>query len=341
MTKLYTKKMMTVWIAISAVIIVAGIVMGALLGFNDNAKAGKTLEVTYDAVIIIEDDEKAVQEACEKVFESNHLAVSEKKEPERSLEIMVDSSTGEYYYSESSEYKVQYVFDGATADATMNSVKTAVEQALAQFGNANVSVSWHTLDETATMIENVWRGAIAIAVGVIVALIYVGFRYGIGQAVAGLVAACNDVLLTLAILAIVRIPVVSYTAVVVAGISAFISMLLWLLLCGKIREAFKDPSFRAMGAEEAVGEAVGGAKKLLLSVIVAIAVVVVVIGAVAASGVRMFMIPVLIALAVSTYSSLVLAPSVLTPIKSAIDRYQARKVRYNGKKKAEQSDQAE
>lgn len=341
MTKFYTKKMRMIWIAISAIVIIAGIVMGIFFGFNDNANAGKTLEITYDAVIIIADDEAAVQEACEKVFESNKLSVLKKTEPERSQEIMMDSSTGEYYYSSSSEYKVQYVFDADTTDATMKTVATAVEQALAQFGDANVNVSWHSLKASAHMTENVWRGAIAIAVGVIVALIYVAFRYGIGQAVAGLIAACNDVLVTLAILVIVRIPVVSYTAIVVAGLAAFISILLWLLTCGKLRETFKDPSFHSVSAEETVGDAMNGTKKGILSVVIAIAVVIVLLGAVAASGVRLFMIPVLIALAVSTYSSLVLAPAILTPLKSAIDRYQARKVRYNGKKKVEQAEQAE
>lgn len=339
MTKLYSKKMMGIWIAISALIIVVGVVMGVLMGFNDSKYEGKSLQVTYDAVIIIEDDEKAVQEACEKVFENNKLSVVEKIGPSREQSILVDNTTGKYYYDDSFEYKVEYVFSPETSDATMNSVKAAVEQALEQFKDANVSVSLHTLEASSTMIEPAWRGAIAIAVGVIVALIYVGFRYGIAQAVAGLVAAIDDVLVTLAILIITRIPVVSYTAIVVAGISALISMFLWLILCGKMRESFKDPAYRTMDAMDVVGESVNGAKKLVLTIVAAMAIVIVILGAIAANGVRLFMIPVLIALAVSTYSSLVLAPAVLTPIKRSIDRYKARKTRYNGKQKAEQAEE--
>jgi len=341
MTKLYSKKMLTIWALISVIVIAIGVVMGVLFGFNDNAKAGKTLEITYDAVIIIEDEEAKVQEACEKVFESNRLSVREKYEPKREQEIMVDSTTGEYYYSNSSEYKLQYVFSADTADAAMNTASTAVKQALEQFGNANVSVSWRTLEPSATVAEPLWRGAIALVVGALVALVYVGFRYGIGQAVAGLVAVCNSALFTLAVLAIARIPVVSYTALVVAGIAAFLSVFLWLLACGKMRENFKDPSFRAMDAGEAVGESMDGAKKLLLTVLIVFAAIVIVLGAVAASGVRWFMISVLVALVVSTYSSLVLAPAVLVPIKRSIDRYNARKTRYNGKKKAEQAEEVE
>ena len=56
MTKhFYTLKKLPLFLAVSAVILIAGIVLFALFGFNYDAQAGKSFEVTYDAVVTISD----------------------------------------------------------------------------------------------------------------------------------------------------------------------------------------------------------------------------------------------------------------------------------------------
>ena len=56
MTKhFYTVKKLPLWIAVSAVILAVGIALFAIFGFNTNTQAGKSFELTYDAVVTIAD----------------------------------------------------------------------------------------------------------------------------------------------------------------------------------------------------------------------------------------------------------------------------------------------
>ena len=89
----------------------------------------------------------------------------------------------------------------------------------------------------------------------------------------------------------------------------------------------------ALDAEEAVEEACRNSYKTVLCFAVPLAVALIVLGAVATAGVRMFMLPALVPLAVSVYSSLLLAPAVYAPLKAKFDRFKTRHKRYFGKKK--------
>ena len=56
MTKhFYSVKKLPIFLAISAVILISGIVFYAPFGFNRDLGAGKSFEVTYDAVVTISD----------------------------------------------------------------------------------------------------------------------------------------------------------------------------------------------------------------------------------------------------------------------------------------------
>ena len=60
MTKrFHTVKLLPVWLSVSGVIILAGIILFALLGFNFSANmpSSKTFEVVYDTPVLVEEDE--------------------------------------------------------------------------------------------------------------------------------------------------------------------------------------------------------------------------------------------------------------------------------------------
>ncbi len=319
-------KLLPVWIAVSAVLIAVGVVLFSIFGFNYASPEKKTVEIGYDAIVFIEEKEDKLAEECEKVFSQNDLDYTEKR---------TDTELDVGYVSETGNYLLVYTFSKDVSDEKLAKAAEDVQKALdsAALGGT-ISVSAHTLAGE-QFHEASWRAAIALGVAAIVALVYVGFRFGWANAITGLVACVNDVLLTLSLFAIVRIPVYAYAPLLFAGIAAVFSVVCWLIQCMKMRENFKDPSFSSLTAQEAVGLSVAGSWKFALCFLAPVAAVFVVLGIVASNGARLFLLPVLVPLAVSVYSSFLLAPAVLVPIKSKFDKMKSSRKKYVGKKKAE------
>ncbi len=328
MTK-HMNKLLALWVAISAVVIVAGIVLFALMGFNNQADSPtyKTITVNYGVRVEISDREEELQTLCENVFQEEGLSYTEKK-----VEAELDGT----YLSETGNLLLTYTFQsGVSADTLEETVVSIEAKIAADFANMGIRVSAHTL-ENQPFSEYAWRAAVAIAVGVVVALIYVGIRFGVGAALTGLTVCVHDVLFTLALFAITRIPVYASAPALIGGVAAFISLVLWLIQCMKLRENGKEEAFKALPAEEAVPASLQTAWKTVVSVAGAFAAVILILGAVSASGVMLTVLPMLLAAAVPVYSSLLLAPALHVHVKAAFDRIKAkRKPRYVGKKKGE------
>ena len=319
-------KLLPVWIAVSAVIIAVGVVLFSIFGFNYASPEKKTVEIGYDAIIYIEEKEDKLAEECEKVFTQNGLKYTDKR---------TDTELDIGYVSETGNYLLVYTFSKDVADETLVKTAASLQSALENAAlGGTVNVSAHTLAGE-QFHEASWRAAIALGVAAIVALVYVGFRFGWASAIAGLVACVNDVLVTLSVFAIARIPVYAYAPLLFAGIAAVFSVICWLIQCMKMRENFKDPAFTSLTAQEAVGLSVAGSWKFALCFLVPVAAVFAVLGIVASSGVRLFLLPVLVPLAVSVYSSFLLAPAVLVPLKSKFDKMKSSRKKYVGKKKTE------
>lgn len=330
MTKrFHSVKKLPIWIAISAVVIIAGIILYALLGFNF-ATSSASVEVKFDALY----KQETLQNFCEDAFKSAGLgyklsSVSEERDPNT--------------LGSTRNYLLVYTFDGDVAESSLASAVSAISSKIdsdTDFSTtAEASVSYHLISGE-NFYEATWRGAIALGVGAIVALVYIGFRFGIDSALAGLVSCVHDALFALALLAIVRIPVYPYTPLLFAGLAVAFSLILWIVRSAKMREDFKDPSFAPLSAEEAVEESCAGSLTAVLFIAAAFAAMLILFGAIATEGLRLFMLPALIPLAASLYSSLLLAPAVYAPIKAKFDRIKTKQKRYVGKKKAD-SAQAE
>ena len=333
MTKhFYTVKKLPLWIAVSAVILAVGIALFAIFGFNTNTQAGKSFELTYDAVVTIADGGDRVEEVCEDTFDGVGIRYEQKFEAAPAIDNNSLAETG--------DVTVRYLFGEDVTEAELQAAREVILATLTgEFEGADLYVAIRTQGEAASFAEPVWRGAVALVVAAVVVLVYIGFRFGWGRTLTGLVLTAHDVLLTLALLAITRIPVAAATPLLFAAAAAVISLLLWMVQCMKMRETFKDPAFRTMDAEEAVNECGKTSNKTVLFVAAALAVVFIVAGAVAAAGTRAFFLPLLRPLAVSVYSSLVLGPTLYLPLKRLDDRNNAKKGRYVGKKKAEKAEE--
>lgn len=321
-------KLLSVWIAVSSVIIIAGIVLFAILGFNFSAEKSENrkFEVRYDVVAqITEGALDKIEDACDKAFKDNNLTVTGFNNVEE-----VEEANG----SKTGNGQFVYTFAPNASVEALQKAKTQVEAEIAalQLKTDELFVSIHQSEEQ-PFNEAMWRGAIAIAVGAIVALIYIAIRFGLGAALTGLVKAVHDVFLTLSVFAIARIPMYAFAPLLFGAVAAALSLILWLVQCIKMRENFKEPSFAGMSAEEAVWASSQTATKPLIGVIVAFAAIIAVCGGFASAGVRLFLLPMLLPLGVATYSAFLLAPALHVYVKAAFDKRKAKKSGYVGKEK--------
>lgn len=328
-------KLLPVWIAVSSVIIIAGILLFALLGFNNSAERGNkiTFEAEYDVVVVTEKKLDELKSTCEKAFKDNGLGVIEFKNAES-----IDASNG----TATGGGKLIYTFPSNASGEALKAAKGAVEEYFTTLpAAAQVYVDYHA-GHGSQFTEAAWRGAVAVAVGAVVALVYIGVRFGIGSALTGLTVCVHDVLVTLGILAITRIPLYYFAPVVIGAVAAFASLLLWLVQCIKMRENFKDPSYAGLSAEDAVEQSSKTASKSIYFIAGALAIVLAVIGLAlaisgSATGAILFPFACILPAGVSVYSSLLFGPALHVHVKAAFDKVNLKRKRYFGKAKAEKN----
>lgn len=331
MSKFRFGKGLPVYAVISAVVIIAGLILCILLNFNYTSSAGRRVEVTYDAVVSIAEKEDELDSMCESAFRENGLSYSSKQ-----TGVELDSQS----LGETGVKAIVYNFSqNVSENALKNAAETIRTRAAGNYADAEINVSVHSAEGT-QFYEAIWRGAIALAVAAIVALVYIGIRYGVACALAGLVAVLNDVLFTVGLFAIVRIPVYAYAPLLFAGLAAVLSLIFWTIQCFKLKENSKDPSYENLSSADAVDKSCRSSFKSVLLLAVPVFAAFAVIGLAAAAGTRLFFLSALIPIAVALYSSLLLAPTVLVPLKAKFDRLKASRKRYTGKQKASAEEKA-
>ncbi len=337
MTKrLKSIKLWYVYTAVSAVIILAGIILYALLGFNTAAEkpAYKTFEVQYGVTAVLNEKEEEIQKICEDAFGAQNLKFTEKNVYDE-----IAGSSG----SQTGSKRLVYTFDTSSADTALNAAKTAAEENLKFDGlEFEKTVTVNTV-QMQTFTEASWRAAVGVATAAVAVLIYVGIRFGIGSALSGLVGVTNSVFFTLGFFAITRIPTYAFAPLLYAAIAAISTLFLWLLYCMKMRENFKNPEFKADSPEDAVAKSLSASDKFVFWTAGAIALVVLAVGLIASAGVRLLALPAIVAVAASVYSASLFAPSVHIHIKrrfDAIKEARQNKYAYKKKKKAEKSESA-
>lgn len=328
-------KLLPIWIAISAVLLIAGIVLVAVLGFNHSVERpqSKSFEVEYDVVVeVTENAADTLKDICDDALAKNGIDV---------LDFQSTKTVNLNNATQTGGGKLVYSVSGAVSAAKLESAKAAVEGSLDKLPEAaQLYVSYHTATDQ-TFYEAAWRGAIAIAVGAIVALIYVGVRFGIGAALTGLTVCAHDVLVTLAIFAITRIPVYYFAPMLIGAVAAVSSLAAWLVQCMKMRTNFKDPAYAALSAEDAVEASSNTARKTILLLAACLGAVLVVLGialAVSGAAIGAILLPftLLVPVAVSLYSSLLFGPALHVHVKARFDKLNfKRKKRYVGKEKTE------
>ena len=331
MNKRSINKLLPVWLAVSAVFIIAGIILLCLLDFNYTAENGKnsTVEVEFGVITInAENGEEQVTDACDKAVKDAGVTVLRKVRQEQ-----VDSES----FGKTFHVKIVYEISADVGAEKLASVKTAVLAATASFAenDSDFAVTVHDFAiQTRVYAESYWRGALAIGVAVFVALIYVGVRYGVGCALTGLTVCAHDAVLTAALFAVFRIPVYFYGPLVYAAVAALVSVILWLLQCMKLKDTVKNPEFAASTADEIVCKV--RRENWLLTVCCggALALFAIIAGAVATPLSRIFFFSLTVPAALPLYSSLIVGPALHVHVKTAFDKWKETHGKNKGKKKS-------
>lgn len=331
MTKrLKSLKLWPIFVAVSAVVILAGVILYALFGFNVSAEKPeyKTFEVQYNVVVGLNEKEEDVQKICKEAFVANSLSYDSEE--------VFEEVTG------SGAKRLVYEFNVSVSDESLAKAKSSVEEKLV-FTDAEgkplaieTTVTVNAV-KSETFREQSWRAAVAIATGAVVVLVYTGFRFGWASALSGLTGMVNSVFFTLGFFAITRIPVFALAPLLYAAVAAISFMLLWLLHCMKMRDNFKNPEFARFDAGEAVAASLKTSDKFVYFTAGALGISVALVGLIAAASVRLLALPAIVAVAVSLYSVSLLAPSVHVYCKRAFDKIKRNKSpKYSGKKKSKE-----
>lgn len=333
MSKTVSKKNLFICLTVSLVLIIAGAFLFGFLGFGENSTAKD-----YTAV---------------EVSDSGYMSFDE--EFRSSLESFCNTEIGNAGYTVAD---VRYNESASGAGNTITFILTEGSDSLASFVDslavaidanvqnaerAVVSVAYHTV-ENAPYYEFIWRTAIGAGVAFVLLFVYMAIRFKVGMGVTSLVAAVHDVLITLAVIALLRIPV-GVTVIGVAAFSLLLSGFMNMLVFGKMRRDFRSEDRKDLPAREGIALAVKESRKSVFVTAILLAALLVVLGAIGAvigRDMLWFMLSGLMAVVASTYSSLMLSPAIYACIKEKSDARRAEKAKYNyssDKRKEEKASQ--
>ncbi len=319
MSKQVTKKSLFVCLVISLVLIVAGAFMFGFLGFNaDSTGSDYTVVQVSDFSFSIRSEETQQQltDFCSEEI-SKTYSVS-------GVEQFTDTSTGEVL--------IRYTVEGAPDQTYCAQLETTIVGAgIEGISDTNtITVTYHDVVNR-PYTQYIWRTAIGAAVVLVILFAYVAIRFKVGMGVATLVAAVHDMAVTLAVVALLRIPAgVSLIGAVVAAL--LLSAAMNMFVYGRMRKDFRSDEMKALPAREAVAASVRGSRKGVFTIAVAAAAFIVVLGVVGiftAFDLTSFMLSALIAVVASTYSSLLLSPAIYACIKEKSDANRAKKAKYD------------
>ncbi len=310
---------------ISLAVIIAGVVMFCLFGFNtDGTNKDKTvITVTGDSIVTISEDlkndlnelcESTLKDAGAKVSSSRYLEATDKGYFEYTL-------SGKYEESELTAF-VKAIEGKLSTEKPEGSNDTFLDQSF-------IYVTNHT-QTGVSHYKYLWTFAIGAAVVCVLAFVYFIIRFNASLGITMGIISLHDWVLTLAFISLVRIPMGAGVAAI-GAFALFASIFVNGLVFEKMRRDFKADTFKG-SSREVVYASLNSSKNLvvttlalLFGVIVALAVVGVIIG----FDLTFMMLGAIVAVIVVGYSSLVFAPSLVAALKEKFDARKAEKAKYN------------
>ncbi len=331
MSKVFSKKHLLACLVVSLVLIIAGAVVFGLLGFSKDSTVRDKISVEVNGYISLLSEESRGEflDFCEDTLEADGYSV---------LEVNYNSETSGF--NDSVEFVIAADTDTYT-DQQLSALAETLQTSINGLSDDQIenieSVVQFAPSVTYTVTQNnvfatyAWRAAVAGASVLVIAFIYAAIRFRPGMGLTVLVSGVHDVLLTLALIALLRIPV-GVTLIAVAAFSLLVSVGLNLAVCGGMRKNFRLDEWKDIPSREAVTRSVKESRRIVFGAAVALAAFVIligVVGAVLGTDLAFAMIGGLLAVIVSVYSALLLGPSVFAGIKARTDKRRAERARYD------------
>ena len=319
-----TKKFALILTAVLVVILTAGIVLCAALGFNSSIKDVKTVTVTVD-YYSYQVDGGDIKGAANGVFSAAGLEADDVNVGERGV----------------ASVDVVYVFDKDTSEETLRAAKAALDAKLAtDFEDAIFSVSVEDVQITGTLAKNyVARGVIALVIFAVVSFLYVWLRYKLFAALYVLGGNLISVALTTALVALLRIPVTPAVAAAIAA-SVLFATVAMLFFFNKLRAAQKEESAAEKSAEEIVSSSIAWKETVCFSAVLAVALIVMI--CVGRAAIAWFSVAAILAVLAATFVGLLYVPATFVPAKKCADTLAAKNSSgYKGAKKGEKVKKAD
>ncbi len=331
MNKLFSgKRLLIVCLVLSLVLLCAGAFVFGFLGFNQDSTTKDPVSVEVSGAIpsLTEEARGSLLDFCKDyITEEGYTVSSVRYDSDTSLL----NGTLAFRLAVSAEKAEEGALE-ALADGLEDAVSALTEEQVAGIELVREEISVvSTVRESIPMKSYVWRTAVAGAVVLVIAFAYTAIRFRPGMGLTVLAAGVHDVLLTLALVALFRLPV-GVTLLAVAAFSLLTSLLFNLSVCGRIRADLRKEEWKELSAQEAVSRSLGESVRTVGKGAAALAVfciVIGVVGAVLGIDLAFAMVGGLIAVVVSAYSALLFAPSLFVRIKARTDARKAERARYD------------
>ena len=290
---------------VSLALIVVGAFLVGFVGFNGDSTTSDTYVIEVRDMLRLTDDARdALQDYCTDELGDSCSVVSVKA-------------------SESSATGATVLEFSVTADsmdelaAIADSLGSSIASASIDGVDATlITVSYHD-SVNAPYYTYLWRTAIGLGAGLVLLFLYAAIRFKLSAGISALVAGAHDVLLTLALVAIFRIPA-GVGLIGVATFSLLFSAFLNLFVFNKVREMRKTEATRDLPAGEMIRTAVRDNRMVILMTAIFAALFCVILGAVGlfiGLDLTWIMLAALLAVVVSACSSLFLSPSLYVVLK--------------------------
>ena len=291
-----------VWLAVPAVLIIAGLVLFFVLGFQPAASIAdsRSLVVSHDQYVNADEELKdAFVDIC--------LAQIEEADVELIDYDVADTATGGY-----AEFRFAPETENGTLSSLLSGILTALESD-AELGNGNYAGSQHD-NVSQYAYDYIWRAAVSAGVALALAFVYVMIRYRVSMGIAALAAGVLDVAMTLALVLILRIPVTTVLSAA-AIFAVFFSVLVSCVAFGRMRSLLKSEEYADKPAGEAMEDAARAAVRPVLILGIAAIVFFALLSVFCGAAIRAFTLPALCAVAASTFSGTLLSPSLAAALR--------------------------
>lgn len=285
---------------VCAVILAAGILVGAIFGVNQKASMGSYATLTVQVSgVSFEAQGEEVESAIEEKLAGLNVLFSSKAN--------VSTAEKEYVY---------YFAKGTDLTEVKASVQGVVDAAATKAENAISGGQVMVTEETAvknTPAFYTLRTVIAIAVFAVVAFAYAFLRYRLAGGIVAAVSVALSAALSFAVTALTRIPADGYIVATYA-FAALTAAVMTLFTLSKVRALEGEEKAKEMSEEEKVVSSLSVKSVLALAVALVGGLALIV----AFGPSRLFAVHAILAVVVATFVALLAAPSLYIPLREKL-----------------------